>query len=209
MDRRGIVASFRIVGVVDTWTPTPKFYDLTTGPFDETEEVYLPFNLIPELELSRSGNTSCWKPWDGTTYREFLNSECIWVQFWAELRSAEEKRAYQASLDNYVSAQKELGRFPRPLNNRLSNVMEWMETQEVVMDEARILLAVAIMFLAVCLLNTLGLLLAKFLGKAPEIGLRRALGASKRKLFTQYLVESGCIGVAGGAAGLVIAWGGL
>ena len=41
-------------------------------------------------------------------------------------------------------------------------------------EPAAMLLAVGAMFLAVCLLNTVGLLLAKFLGRAPEIGLRRA-----------------------------------
>lgn len=32
----------------------------------------------------------------------------------------------------YAEQQKELGRFPRPLNNRLSDVIEWMESQQVV-----------------------------------------------------------------------------
>ena len=76
-------------------------------------------------------------------------------------------------------------------------------------EPAAMLLAVGVMFLAVCLLNTVGLLLAKFLGRAPEIGLRRALGASRRAVFCQYLVESGCIGVAGGAGGVAAAWLGL
>ena len=200
---------FRVVGVIDTWTPIPKFYDLTTGQFNTTEEIFVPFNLIAELELSRSGNTNCWRPLEGNGLQAFLNSECIWIQYWVELRSEAEKRDYLAFLNNYVSEQKTLGRFQRPLNNRLSNVAEWMENQEVVMDEARMLLAVAVMFLVVCLLNTLGLLLSKFLGKASEIGLRRALGASKRTLFVQHLVESGCIGIAGGVVGLAFAWAGL
>ena len=200
---------FRVVGVIDTWTPTPRFYDLTTGQFNATEEIFVPFNLIIELRLNRSGSTSCWKPTEGNGLQAFLNSECIWIQYWVELRDDEEKSDYLAFLDNYVNEQKALGRFPRPLNNRLSDVMEWMKNQKVVMDEARMLLALAVMFLVVCLLNTLGLLLSKFLGKAPEIGLRRALGASKRTLFVQHLVESGCIGVAGGLVGLVFTWVGL
>ena len=65
------------------------------------------------------------------------------------------------------------------------------------------------MFLAVCLLNTIGLLLSKFLSKAPEIGLRRALGASKRTLFAQYMIEAGAIGLLGGLLGLGLTWLGL
>lgn len=200
---------FHVVGVIDTWIVTPRFYDLTTGPFNETAEIFVPFNLIVDLRLNRSGNTSCWKPTEGNGLQAFLNSECIWTQYWAELRDQQEKSDYLAFLDSYVNEQKTLGRFPRPLNNRLSDVTQWMENQKVVLNEARMLLALAVMFLMVCLLNTLGLLLSKFLGKAPEIGLRRALGASKRTLFVQHLVESGCIGVAGGLVGLVLAKGGL
>jgi ABC-type transport system, involved in lipoprotein release, permease component len=65
------------------------------------------------------------------------------------------------------------------------------------------------MFLAVCLLNMIGLLLAKFLGAAPMVGLRRALGASKRAIFGQHLVEVGLIGFIGGVLGIVIAAVGL
>jgi putative ABC transport system permease protein len=61
----------------------------------------------------------------------------------------------------------------------------------------------------VCLLNTVGLLLAKFLRRSGEIGVRRALGASKRAIFAQCLVEAGTIGLAGGVLGLGLALLGL
>ena len=199
---------FRVVGVLDEWKPIPKFYDLNTGPFDAPAEVFVPFSLMAALELPRSGNTNCWKPRD-PGHAAFLASECVWVQFWAELRNEAERRAYLAFLDNYANEQKTLGRFERPLNNRILDVNAWLDYQRVVNDEATMMLAVGAMFLAVCLLNTIGLLLAKFLGKAPEIGLRRALGASKRSLFAQYLVESACIGVVGGVFGVVLTWLGL
>jgi putative ABC transport system permease protein len=57
-------------------------------------------------------------------------------------------------------------------------------------------------FLLVCLVNTVGLLLAKFLRRGSEIGVRRALGASRAAIFSQCLVEAGAIGVAGGVLGL-------
>ncbi|MCZ6643869.1 MAG: ABC transporter permease [Gammaproteobacteria bacterium] len=200
---------FRVVGVMDTWLPMPKFYDVSTGPFDDVEEVFFPFNLIVPLELSRNGNTNCWKSPDGDGIQAFLNSECVWIQYWAELPTVEARQDYLAHLDNYVSEQKTLGRFERPLNNRISNVTEWMEIQQVVLDDAKIVLALAVMFLVVCILNTIGLLLSKFLGKAPEIGLRRALGASKRTLLVQHLIETACIGLVGGLLGLVLTWFGL
>ncbi len=200
---------FRVVGVIDEFLPMPKFYDVTTGAFDEPEEIFIPFNVAVEYELPRNGNTNCWKTPDGDGFDAFLNSECVWIQFWAELRNATEKQDYMDFLDAYVEQQKELGRFPRPLNNRLSDVMEWMEDQEVVEDDARVMLGLSLLFLLVCLLNTIGLLLAKFMGKSTDISLRRALGASKSSLFIQHMIESGLIGLGGGVFGLALAWLGL
>ena len=199
---------FNIVGVIDHWQPKPRFYDITTGAFNESEDIFVPFSLIAEEKIGRSGNTNCWKP-AGDGFQAFLNSECIWTQFWVELKTPQEKQDYMSFLNAYVEEQKQYGRFERPLDNRLNTVTEWLEVQEVVADDAKMMLAMALMFLIVCLLNTVGLLLAKFLGKAPEIGLRQALGASKSTLFYQYMIESACIGLAGGLLGLFLAYLGL
>jgi putative ABC transport system permease protein len=64
-------------------------------------------------------------------------------------------------------------------------------------------------FLLLCLVNTIGLLLAKFSVRAPEIGVRRALGASRKEIFTQFLIETAVVGLAGGLLGLVFAFGAL
>jgi putative ABC transport system permease protein len=61
----------------------------------------------------------------------------------------------------------------------------------------------------VCLLNTVGLMLAKFLRRSGELSVRRALGASRRALFAQLLTESGVVGLAGGVGGLLLALLGL
>ncbi|KAA9132567.1 ABC transporter permease [Marinihelvus fidelis] len=199
---------FRVVGVMDEWLPMPKFYDVTNGAFDPTEELYIPFNVAIEYELPRNGNTNCWKrPDDG--FEGFLNSECVWIQFWAELRDDNEKREYMEFLNAYTDSQKELGRFGRPRDNRLSDVMEWMEAEQVVEDDARVMLGLSLLFLAVCLLNTIGLLLAKFMRKAGVTSVRRALGASRRDVFVQHMIESGLIGLAGGVVGLGLTWLGL
>ena len=201
-------ANYRVAGVLDEWAPLPRFYE-PNGAFNAVEEIFIPWQLVVAKELPRNGNTNCWRPLDGDGFQAFLNSECIWIQFWAELRNDAERGEYEAFLDAYVSEQKELGRFPRPLDNRATPVMDLLQELEMVPDEAQVLLGLSLMFLVVCLLNTIGLLLAKFLGKATEIGIRRALGASRRVLFQQYLVEAGLIGCAGGVLGLGFTWLGL
>jgi len=199
---------YKVVGVIDYWNPLPRFYDISTGAFEESEEIFVPFAMVAEDKINRSGNTNCWKP-SGDGWQAFLDSECVWTQFWVELPDQQAWEEYNDFLTAYVEQQKTIGRFERPMNNRLLNVMEWLEAMEIVEDDAVMMMAMSLMFLLVCLLNTVGLLLAKFLGKSGEIGIRQALGASRSDLFYQYLVESGCIGIAGGLLGLVFAYLGL
>jgi putative ABC transport system permease protein len=64
-------------------------------------------------------------------------------------------------------------------------------------------------FLLVCLVNTVGLLLAKFSARAGEIGVRRALGATRPEIFRQFLIEAAVVGLVGGALGLLLSFAGL
>ena len=201
--------SFRVVGVLDEWHPVPTFYDLNNNPFTGPEQIYAPFSLAVSGEWGSSGNNSCWKPPEEGSYEGYLASECIWIQMWVELPDQADKDAYLQFLNDYVNEQKELGRFPRDLNNRLSTPAEWMVNREVVDDTVGVLLSLAVLFLVVCLLNTIGLLLAKVIRRSSDISLRRALGASKSELFKQYIIEASMIGVAGGIAGIGMTWLGL
>jgi putative ABC transport system permease protein len=45
--------------------------------------------------------------------------------------------------------------------------------------------------------------------RSGDISLRRALGASRRAVFAQYIVEAGLIGLAGGVLGVGLTWLGL
>ena len=200
---------FQVVGVTKAWHPTPKFYDLENGALDDGEDMYIPFSLTEPMQLHASGNNSCWKDTADRSFQGYLNSECVWIQYWAELPTKAARDDYHAFLDAYVQDQKKLGRFPRPLNNHLNNVGDWLKLNKVVPNEVRALVALSFMFLAVCVLNTIGLILAKFLRRSGEIGLRRALGASRMALFRQYLVETGVVGVGGGLLGVGLGWIGL
>jgi len=196
---------FRVVGVLEDWHPSPKFYDLNNGSFDDPEDAYVPFGWLPALELDSVGNTNCWKPEQRESYLDFLNSECVWVQAWVELPDAATRVRMQEYLDGYVNEQRSSGRFARPDNNRLTPVDQWLADNDVVRNDNRMLVAMAFAFLSVCLINTVGLLLAKFLGGATITGIRRALGASRRQIFLQLLTEAGMLAAVGATAGLVLA----
>ncbi|MCW8108475.1 ABC transporter permease [Alteromonas ponticola] len=200
---------FRVVGVLDDYEPIPRFYDVSTGAFQSPEDVFMPLTLKRPLELSSGGNNNCWKDPDGEGFEGYLMSECINYQFWVELNDIAEQKQYLSFLNAYVEEQKTLGRFPRPLNNRISAIMEWMEIQEVVADDAQIMMWLASLFLLVCLLNTVGLLLSKYATRTSDIALRRAIGATKQAIFSQYITESALIGILGGILGLALALAGI
>lgn len=202
--------SLRIVGVLDEWRPTPKFYDLTNDRFTEVEQVFVPFHTSRALKLSPQGNVSCWD--DGGNDEEGsygINASCSWLQYWVELGSADKVKDYKQYLENYSNQQRAAGRFERPTNVRLHSVMEWLEDQNAVPGDVRLQMWLAFGFLLVCLLNTVGLLLAKFMRRSSEIGVRRALGASRLAIFSQFVIEAGAIGLVGGFFGLALAWLGL
>ncbi|WP_254459248.1 ABC transporter permease [Xanthomonas sacchari] len=198
--------TFRIVGVLDTWEPKPRFYDVT-NTYGSDEQAYLPFSVAMDLKMDRNGSMNCFG--DSNGEQTALNAPCAWVQYWVELESPAQAADYKAYLENYSAQQRASGRFQRPNNVRLRNVMQWLDYKEVVPGDVRLQLWLAMGFLLVCLLNTVGLLLAKFLRRSGEIGVRRALGASRAAIFAQCLVEAGAIGLAGGVAGLGLAMLGL
>lgn len=193
---------FTVTGVLAPWRPSPRFYDPHTGPNQEPEGIYLPFEYFRLFEVYTDGNLLIWDASDGDSFESFLTSEAVWIQMWVQLDTTEQEQAYSDFLAAYVMDQKDLGRFARPLNNRLLDVMEWLEDRQVVAEEARGMLVISLLFLLVCAINLIGILLGKFLARAPEVGVRRALGASRASVFVQHLVECEFVGILGGVLGL-------
>lgn len=193
-------ADFTIVGIIDEWRPTPRFYDMNSDRYGELEDVFLPFSTSRDLSMGRNGSMDCWGDNDGDSTG--LNAPCVWIQYWVQLDTPEKAAEYKNYLTNYSDQQRASGRYERPTNVRLRNVMEWLDHNKVVPRDVVMQLWLGFGFLLVCLVNTVGLLLAKFLRRSGEIGVRRALGASRRAVFAQCLVEAGTIGLAGGILGL-------
>lgn len=201
--------TFKIIGVADKWAPLPRYYKLIgAGKFAEQDEFYIPFAAAIRHETGHNGSMNCTKRRD-PGFQALLDSECTWLQAWFELKSSADRAELQNWLDSYAGEQRKLGRLKRNAPNRLYNVMEWMEYMKVVGNDNKLSAWLAFGFLLLCLVNTVGLLLAKFSVRAPEVGVRRALGASRREIFRQFLIETGVVGLVGGGLGLVLAFGAL
>ena len=206
-------AEWQIAGVIDHWNPLPRYYRLINGnggSFAGADEFFIPFQTAVRHEMGNSGNNNC--NGEGPSepgYVGWLKSECDWIQFWFEGKSAADQPRLKEFLAAYVTDQKKLGRYPRPVNVRLENVMQWMQHLGVVSKDTRLSTWLAFGFLLVCLVNTVGLLLAKFSARAGEVGVRRALGATRREIFRQFLTEAAVIGLVGGLLGLMLSFAGL
>jgi putative ABC transport system permease protein len=198
-------ATYQVIGVTDAWDPKPRFYDVIGGQnFDEGEDAFLPLALTVDRQLSTSEYEYCDAGPPGETFGDLLRSECVWLQFWVELPSQSDVIGYRTFLNNYARDQQQSGRFSWQPNIRLRNVRDWLIAQKVVPNDARLSVLVAFGFLIVCLVSASGLMLAKDFARAGEFGVRRALGASGRHIFSQTMVESSVIGLLGGAVGLLL-----
>lgn len=199
---------FRVIGVLAPWRPRVRFYDPTQSGISDPEDVYLPFNWVEPMEISTSGNSDGWitVPADNSdSFVEALRgTEQTWLQMWVELESPAKAAAYHDFLNAYVLEQKKLGRFARPLNNRVTPMMAFLDELGVVPAQVRALAVISTLFLVVAALNLIGLFLGKFLARSSVVGVRRAMGASRGSIFMQHFVECELIGLIGGALGLAL-----
>jgi putative ABC transport system permease protein len=201
---------YRVVGVIRPWTVTPRFYDVVDQDADrfaygETEDFFLPFATAIDRQMIPHNYTSCTEEdhmaptWEGR-----LNSGCYWVQFWVQLPTAAQVRDFNAFLEGYANAQQRLGLYHYPPRVHMFDVMDWLAFNYVVNDSVRVNMMIATGLLIVCLLNAVGLMLAKFASKAAELGVRRALGASQVDLFLQCFAETLIVGLLGALLGLAL-----
>ena len=205
-----------VIGVLDDWHLNRRYYDMS---FDQArrDDIFISDSLAQEFDLVRRVRMGCH---DGDADRAgdyassdlqgLVNSECAWVLFWAELNSAESIEEYKQGVEQHMSAQQEFGRFPR--ENRtyfLTNVADHIELVGQFRGRQAFLQLMSNLFFAVCLINAIGILLAKFTSKAKEISLRRALGAKKTTIMWQHLLEVAIIGILGGVVGLALSYVGL
>jgi putative ABC transport system permease protein len=192
--------TYRISGVLAPWNPLPRFYAYYRAAFDRhAPQLFLPFRQALNLRIPTAGGSygESFPIWD-------MRSEISFISYWVELPDSAAAAHYRNFLHAYADEQRAAGRFQWPANVALRDQEDWLNYQHVVPPEARISFVVALGLLVVCAVNTVGLLLARFMRRSSDIGVRRALGGSRSAILFQYLTEAAVIGLAGGLLGAVL-----
>jgi putative ABC transport system permease protein len=199
---------YRISGVLGDFDPLPRYVDIasTWNGFGKLPQIYVPFaravdqHKLPLSDYCSSTSAASYvSDWNG-----FLASGCVWINGWVELPDVASAAAYQRFLVGYAAQQQRSGRFAWAANVRLPDLMQVLADHRAVPRESKLSAWVSLGFLLVCLVNVVGLLLARFSRRGMEIGVRRALGATRREIVHQFLVEATVIGIAGGALGVLL-----
>jgi putative ABC transport system permease protein len=195
---------FQVVGVLAHFRPSVKYYDITTYPTLPPERLFISMSHVKPMEIRPTGESMSWgiaKP----GVEGWLNGERTFLQMWVELSSPQDVAAYKSFLDSYAMDQRQVGRFLRPLDNRVTPMREYMKEKNCPPPAATAMMITADLFLVACAISLMGLLLARFFARAAEIGVRRALGARQWDVFVQHFIESELMALAGGLLGLALA----
>jgi putative ABC transport system permease protein len=194
--------SYRVVGVLDNWPLVPRFYSLHIQPYGHVDEVFIPFKRAIKAQAPAT-SMSC-KDTGNPSFEARLKSECLWIQLWVQLPAAADVMKYRTALNNYASDQQRAGRFHWPPHTQIRDVMQWLQYRHIVPNELGLLMLASFGFLFVCLMNAMGLMLARIIGRTQDLSVRRALGASRMAIIAQCLVETTVIGVLGAILGFLL-----
>jgi putative ABC transport system permease protein len=195
---------FQVIGVSAPYAPQPHFYGLDSWAFsaDSRENLYAPYTAALDAGLTTQNIGEC----DATAVRKTLfaldPTHCAWLGYWVWLDTPKQVIDYRDYLNRYAQQQKTLAGFTKPARSELFSVSEWLAQQNVIPDNVRLNVWMAVSFLLLCMVNVAGLLTARFLRRSGEIGIRRALGAPRRAVFQQHILESGIVCVMGGVLAL-------
>ena len=133
---------------------------------------------------------------------------CLWktcsgprtCQHWYATGSGRRLKATRGSVSSQLAVE-----YPRENQGWAANVYSFRN--EVVGDVSRpllILLSASALVLLIACLNVANLQLTRSAARASELTVRRALGASRGRLISQLLVESGTFAALGGLLGVVL-----
>lgn len=182
-------------------------FDVSGGPVAEYE-TYSVIGVMPE-HVDYPAATNGW-----TAAR---SGSRVWGTVLAQLREEKTAAAAAAELQAITQSIPAPAGSSQPPGVRATGLRESVHSKlsgtadiyTINSAEGRFVrLAIVMFVLLIAMINVGNLLLARSASRDHEMGVRRALGASRARLAQQLIVEGGCIALIGGAVGVALArWG--
>ncbi|MDQ3998265.1 MAG: ABC transporter permease, partial [Gemmatimonadota bacterium] len=165
--------------------------------------------VMPEQFAFPSPTTDIWLPmlWPPNDRAAVYFRRAHWLRAVARLKPGVSLQAANASLQTVAKQlQTEHPVLNAKMGAGITPIREWIvgDTKTPLMT----LLAAAGILLIIACVNVGNLLLVHALGRARDVSLRFALGASRARVARQALTESLVLSAVGGAAGVALAWAG-
>jgi putative ABC transport system permease protein len=203
---------FHIIGVYLPWKPRTKFMDLPHNDgqvLEQAQQVVVPMDAALEGGVSPLTLGDCGKEAAILTFQSTAVAGCRWLELWVSVPNAASVVSIENAIVTYADGQHQTGRYRYPPQARLYGTRAWMAVNHVVPDDVNINVMLAGAFLLLCVTNVAGILAAYFLRRKVDMVVRRALGATRRALFEQHMLEAGILGLAGGVLALPLTYLGL
>jgi putative ABC transport system permease protein len=170
---------FRVAGVLAEHQPFWVEWDLSAVGMDE-DAIYLPMSAArgllarPELPVFQAPV--------GPGYDDLMQSNAVFVSHWLDLPGAARVAAYRAFLQQ---------RFGAPgVGHQLRSFAEWRAEFPLPTSSEVFFTLLTVLLLLGSGFNMARLLLAKGVARAHEIGIHRALGASRSAIFGRQMLEA-------------------
>ena len=186
-----------------------RYNDLAVIPMETAERMHLP----------RTGFMPCQTKEEGlrVEFREsdvqgLKSAECGYLVTWLEFdRDNHQQQLAEVTkwARNYAQQQVSLGRFPHEQKFALNSLESLMQELRRFLRWETVYLQFAYLLFAICLVNTVGILLAKYQAKNKLVSLYRALGASRTYIMKIHLIEISIIALVAILAGIALAHLGL
>lgn len=167
---------FQIIGVMES-----KGVDL--NGFDQDDQIFIPIKTA----LRRVFN------------QDYINSISIQVVSLGKMSEAEQQ------IREVLRERHRLNRRDKPDDFTIQNQTELLETQRETTDTFTALItSIASISLLVGGIGILAIMLIAIRERTNEIGLRMAVGASRKDISVQFVIESGILSIGGGIIGIFI-----
>jgi putative ABC transport system permease protein len=176
--------------VVGTLARRLKHYNSSFLRTRETEDVFLPRAALRPLAAQPC--LTFFQGERGATFDELLRSPHGWLFLWVELSGA-------AARERFIADAAAAG-----VAARVVPFADALPVLNYVHPAYDLLYLFSKIALVAAALNLLRLLLAKFASRVAETGIHRAMGASRRSVLAQHVIEATLIGLVGGALGLAM-----